>query len=359
MSRRFRPGLYNLDDESQSSFSSSSDHGSSSSVPSSHSSSGVISDMNEESRSSSSIISESIITTKGGRTKKKYEINMDELGALISDLRYYSDEKVHRISGEIKTKFTQLKEIVELLYPTNSYSILVDIVLEHFEDMEAVIPGTIGAYCVGCKENRGDSNIHDYCAPACAGAMPHDQDDRKCKETVILAHYEKGKYHFSLLRDASSSGSNSRSVSSSNPNSNSDNSSEESGEYSSSYNTFERSKQKDEEEVSGYVFVPHKDLEEFRGFTRREKRNIMRMGIDHVKLYGYDDDDTYGNHYRLDSNHVNEIKERKGRRGSRKNRGNNKNSEVEYDYTWLIVFIIIIVLVAVFLLSNHMRYGRL
>lgn len=319
MSRRFRPGIYELNDNS-SEFSSSSFVNEESS-----------NDMSSSISSSySTIISESIVMTKGGHRKKKFEINMDQLHELISDLRDYSDEKIHRLKGTIKTKYDQLKELVDLLYDTNSYSILVDIVTDHFSDIETVIPGTVGSYCIGCKYNN-DSSIDDHCAPTCAGSMPLDQDGNRCKETVILAEYHNGSYNFSLLREASQSNSSS---------------SEFNESYSSSYKT--------EVQVSGYVFVPHKNIEDFKGFSKKEKRNLIRMGIDHVKLYGYDDDESYGTHYKLGSSHIHEIKERRNRRNKTKTHDNN-----QFDYTLVMFVILIIIFIAVFLLSNQMRYGRL
>lgn len=261
---------------------------------------------------SSSLVSESIITTKGGKKKKELKINIEELNSLIEDLRYYSDMKINNLHGDIKVKFGNLKKMVSMLYDTTSYDILVKRVKSYFDDLETIIPGTIGAYCIGCNHGKA-------CSALCAGSMQQDNSYSVCKDTVILAELKNGRYNLTVLKSNEDS---------------------DSSESSSNY-------------PSGYVFVPHKTLDEFNGFSNREKKMIEKLGITNIQLYGYDEEGK--EHFKLDVNHIDSIKSRK----LTKKYG--KSSSEEYEYTWVIflVFFIIFLLIAGFLLANKWRYGHL
>ena len=315
----FRPGSYSEENESHI---SDDESGESSSY--------------ETMVSSSTIISESMITTKGGKKKKELKIKVAELNSLVEDLRYNSDKKINRITGEIKVKFGQLKHLVTLLYDTNSYNILVDMVNKHFKDLETIIPGTIGAYCIGCE--RGSE-----CSPICAGSMPMDNNGENCKDTVILAEYNNGRYDFTLLKTRTETESTE---------------STESSKSSSEYRTdgFERGSKSDKRHNSGYVFVPHTTLDDFAGFTKREKRMLEKLGVDHVNLYGYNENGD--DQFKLDSGHIDHIKARSGK--GRRHQGESGSGGNDNTFIFIfVIFFIIFLLVAGFLLANKWRYGHL
>ena len=313
----FRPGSYNLSESSESESAESSSY---------------------ETMNSASIINESIITTKGGKQKKKIQIKMAELNSLVVDLRNNSDQKINRITGDIKVKFGQLKHLVTLLYDTNSYNILVDKVNKHFKDLETIIPGTIGAYCIGC--DRGNA-----CSPICAGSMPMNNDDsQNCKDTVILAEYNNGKYDFTLLKARSDDSKKSM------------DSKNESSDSESEYRTNGFERKSKSENNSGYVFVPHTTLDDFDGFNIREKRMLEKFGIDHINLYGYNENGD--DQFKLDSDHIDNIKSRSGRGKGRGRKSEQADGTNTFMFIFVIIFIIFL-LVAGFLLANKWRYGKI
>ncbi len=352
---------------------------------------------------SSELISETDIAIKGKR-KKQLNVNFDRLNEILSDLRHHAHEKIASLSGSLNKKFGEFQRLVTVLHETNTYPLLVNIVNGHFENLEEVTPGTIGAYCYG-RTFKTEFDNDDVCSSIAAGAMPTMQSQTQaCSYPTVLAEYNRTGYSFTPLRsyvnkdqDTERSGEKSESEYNTqnkersgehSKEKNGKRSKEQSGERSkeqsgerskerngeqseSEYNTqnnnqseyetmtdnktdnkLDDSKHSDNKRV-GFVFVPHKNLDEFMGFSLSEKKKLKELGIDHVRLYGYNE---HGKHYNLTSMHIDEIKCRKRHT---KQRHVSKESSVDSSLGIVLIVLIIILFIGGFLLSNKWRYGRL
>lgn len=268
--------------------------------------------------------------TKGSKKKKIQEIDLDLLNILISDLRYHSDDHIEKLNKATKQNFEELVKLVETLYDTNSYNLLTEIVTNHFSDVKNIVPGTIGAYCIGCNVETSFKEDNKSCSSICAGSMPIKGDtDNLCKETVILANYKNGGFTFTQLRSIDNESSN---------------------EDSSNNESIDINK-------PGIIFIPHTSLDDFPGFTMSEKRKIQRYGINHINLYGYGDNGK--NHYKLDSKHIYEIKSRKNSKNSRRRNNKVNNSSSNENLTVAGIIFLVFLLIGAFLLSNYIRNKKL
>lgn len=288
---------------------------------------------------SSELINES--STKG-KSSRSLEVNIDVLNDILSDLRHHADQKITTLTGSLAKKFHEYKKMVNLLHKTNTYSIIIELVKGHFSDIDEIIPGTIGAYCYGrFYQTKFDDDT--VCSSIAAGSMPSVMGDlQECKYPTVIAEYNRTGYTLVPMRTLEKMDENTRHHSEN----------IESSEYitsneSSNYKTM-GSKRK------GFVFVPHKSIDEFLGFSLSEKKKLKELGIDHVNLYGYSEDGK--EHYKLASFDLDEMTCRK--------RHTKKRHHQKYilEDGWLIGSIVIfisILLIAGFLLSNKKRYGHL
>lgn len=268
---------------------------------------------------SQSPITEVTTITKGGKREIVQNIDIDILNDIISNLRDYAHYETNKLPKDVKYNFEQLINLVEVLYHTSTYHVLTDAVAKKFGDLKEIIPGTVGAYCAGCSVETTFGGSDKYCSSICAGSMPiKGTADNLCQHTVVLANKTKGGYNFNMLRSADIHG------------------------------------QSDDENI-GYVFIPHIDIDEFPGFTKREMRNITHYGIDTVYLYGYDQ--TGKEHYRLDVKNVYDLKKRESRGHGH---GGERKQTFSGDAVWVyLVFLVAILLIGGFLLSNYWRRGRI
>ena len=267
--------------------------------------------------SSKSLVTEKTIVMEGGKKEIIQNVDIDILNDIISNLRDHAHYKTDKLPKDVKHNFSQLINLVEILYDTNTYHVLTDAVTKKFSDLDNITPGTVGAYCAGCSVETTFDGYDKSCSSICAGSMPiKGSSDILCKHTVVLANKGKGGYKFSMLR---------------------------SGELSNDSS---------DDNKKGYVFVPHTDIEDFAGFSKREMRKISHYGIDTVYLYGYDS--TGKEHYQLDIKGVHDLKVRKS---SRSEHGSSSDG---IDNIWLyFVILLAVLLIGGFLLSNYWRRGRL
>ena len=234
----------------------------------------------------------------------------------------------------MKKQFEEFKNVVDLVKNTNSYSILIDIITSNFEGIKELTPGTIGAYCYG-KFHEVSFDGDDVCTAVAAGAIPsYDGDTNTCKHNIVIAENKGSRYKFSMIRPTKQSSFED----------------EESIYYTDD-------EDEEVEEVSStesnnketFVFIPM--IDEFKGFSTREKKNLMRLGVHNIKLYGFTDDGKQYHH--IKTCHVNDIETRRERRRVYKTKSNN-NTPI------LVLGVVIVVLfVGGFLYANKRRYGKL
>jgi hypothetical protein len=224
--------------------------------------------------------------------KNILKVDLDKFEILCKKFKEKKELKIKNLTDQDKEDFDLVVSYVHLLYGTEYYNTLYDIVKKYFKT-ENVKPGTIGGYFSGCMNSKNTGNIETGCSLACAGSMPvpkEEEDWASCDSAVIMGEKENGNYIFSLVKPG-------------------------------------------EDTESAYVFV---ESNSFDGFTQYEKENLKALGCKNVKLIGYTSDMNYSEFYK-DSKPVNEIKHRHIRHVKKHSKNNN----------WLLIIVIFIILLII------------
>ena len=184
---------------------------------------------------------------------------------LCEKFRNKSHLRVINLRGQDRTDFNLMVSYVHLLYGTDEYKYLYELVKEYFNDLKEIKQGTVGKYFGGCLKDSG-------CSLECAGSIPRPKDEEGwsfCDRGVIFAEFNKGKYDFTVLKENDS-----------------------------------------ENPEDCYVFVEDISLDNFSGFDNEEKEELSRLGARNINLIGCDESsskyvDLYG-----DSKNIDHIKSR-------------------------------------------------
>lgn len=237
------------------------------------------------------------LTVKGSGSSSGSEININELKHILKQLREYHYLQIKDLQGTLKEGYHKVAKYVSLLWSTNSYDILENLIDEEFESLgiSQLRPATLGAYFKGLKVQ---TNMHDQsCSHLGAGSMPSNtQDFTVCERSVLLAQQNgRGGYDISVL----TKGNNKR---------------------------------------RAYVFVEHESYESFFGFSADEMKQLVNHGITDVQFFGYSDD----------NNDVKELSETMKLDSCKTRKGNtNYRSSSGSNYWWLILLVVIIILIII------------
>ena len=139
------------------------------------------------------------LVKKGGNDLLR--IDVGEIESMAAKLRKNSHLQVKVLPSDVKRDFRQLVTYVSLLYDSKQYVILHNIISKHFDDLDKIIPGTIGAYCAGCQVETSFVDEFQGCSAICAGSVPPKNDDWSfCNNAVILALYEDDRFIFTISK---------------------------------------------------------------------------------------------------------------------------------------------------------------
>ncbi len=196
--------------------------------------------------------------------KNIVKVDLQKFEEKCRKLKDKKDLKIKKLTGQDKDTFNELVKYVHLLYGTEYYTSLYDIVQRHYKNIGTVKYGTIGAYFSGCL------NSQNSCSLACAGAMPvpKSYQDASCDKAVIMGELNsEGNYDFSFVRPAETS----------------------------------------DELENAYLFVEN-TLNGFQGLEQSEKLYLKNLGCKQLKVVTYSDDMTYNSSDSYVS--IDDIKER-------------------------------------------------
>ena len=219
------------------------------------------------------------IVTKGGN--KIIKVDIDHFDKLCKSFRNKAHLKIKNLTGKDKDDFNLMVSYVHFLYGTSYYNTFYKKVEKHFSNLKEITVGTVGGYFAGClntASNSFDAINQTGCSAICAGAIPRPKGDEGwsfCDRAVIFADKNKNGYSFNFLKEAES-----------------------------------------EEELDNvYLFLEHTDIDDFKGFTKTEKNELRKMGVENVHVVGCDEKGTkYVDLY--SSIDVENIKERKSKKSS-------------------------------------------
>lgn len=262
--------------------------------------------------------------------KNILQVDLQKFEETCKKFREKKDIKISKLSKEDKDSFDLAVKYVHLLYGTEHYARLYDIVKRTFKNVGALRHNTVGAYFAGCLNNKNG------CSLSCAGSMPVPKNEEgwnSCDKAVILAERKEGKensYSFTILKAA----------------------------------------EKEEDMNPAYLFV---ESTEFDGLDTSEKVYLKSMGCKKLKVVSYSEDMSYSDYGEPIS--IDDIKERKyvsseapssdsfesdnrSENNKNKNHRNYKNNDGGWNWLmWsLIIFIILLVL---FILYAYYKIQKL
>lgn len=202
------------------------------------------------------------IVTKDGSDVLKIDVNA--LNDALTELRNNASKEIRELNGSTYDKYRTMVSYVNLLYDTDYYTVLHDLVKAKFADLKDIKPGTVGAYFAGCLLNPELPGFPKGCSPICSGSMPPPKDKIDqlqwgfCDNTVIWSTYspQTQKFEFTTLNTVPTQ----RGFGSKDPVPNSD---------------------------RALIFVNYNNINSFPGFTDDEKNILTNMGIRNVQLLGY------------------------------------------------------------------------
>nr|QBK90419.1 MAG: uncharacterized protein LCPAC103_01000 [Pithovirus LCPAC103] len=245
------------------------------------------------------------IVKKGKHRALKFD--RDEIDNVLGNMRKHSAYRIQDLRGDLKKQYDLIVRLVDLLYDTDGYQNLYDLVKKHFGDIDNAKPGTLCAYFAGCliSSNQGKG---DKCGVLCAGSLPLPKSitKGKCGETVILCSYndDHRRYHFRVL-----SASNAK--------------------------------------PEAIIYMDSGKSGTFRGFTKHEKERLRGMGIKRVSINWIKDGKT--DHGKINPKiDLDRIQEFDGNSGSSSDDDNDTNLTA----LWVILIAFVIIIIILFLANS-------
>ena len=169
-------------------------------------------------------------------------VNISEISHVLDSLKIYHDKPISALDVKHRKIFDQLVKAICSLYDTSSYDELYQLIQDKFRDI-VPIPGTIGAYCTGCKK-RGDGSVNTVCSHVFTDSGIKD-DSHMCQQNVILAIYTNDGFRITPLKKAETNND------------------------------------------TAYIFCNFSSIEDFPGFSESEKKVLNNLGITNIYLNGY------------------------------------------------------------------------
>ena len=266
--------------------------------------------------------SEDKIVTKGGNDVK---IDLRKINDILEKLKRHGGKQIRHLDGELQEDFRQIVIYVNLLYDTEHYNVLHDLVKHHFNDTKDIEPGTIKAYFGGCLANNKIEGIPGGCTPVCTGSMPIPKKEAAetgwqfCDSTVILGLNEDGKIKLTVLNKVKNS-------------------------------------------EKALLFINVTNANAFPGLSDDEKEQLIRMGVREVKIFGYSQNSK--NYVPLTDNYIpiGNVKSRLTVVPSFLSTSNGTDTGAGTNNTALMVLVIVVVLLLLFLIwrmlsrRNNLNY---
>lgn len=180
--------------------------------------------------------------TKGNESTITVDVNF--LHNTLEQLFTVRDQRVDNLSDVDKSAFDMIHNISMILYDSDSYNVIREMVDKHFAKVKTCQPMTIGWYMKGYTSNT--DNVPPACNMFNASTLsPLDKSiPLKCDKSVILAEYINDSYTITMLSHVENSD-------------------------------------------TAYLYVNSHDINSYKGFSASEKNSFKSSGIKKVLLWGY------------------------------------------------------------------------
>ncbi len=222
-----------------------------------------------------------------------------EVKNLISSLAEYRNVMIKNLPDDVRANFYIFVKHVNLLHSTKYYDEIRQCINEKFVNANGLIPGTVGAYTMGCMSNNSTP-----CKVLCAGSAPTNNESTPCDVQVIWALIDDEGFTFYPLNEVESNKAN--------------------------------------------INVSYETIGAFPGFTNDEKQKLNNMGINFVKLVNTDsNNELFENHVPLSN-----IPTRKVETFV------NPESSINTSWLWIIFAFIIIIIVIIVIYYAFMYSGK-
>lgn len=243
------------------------------------------------------------IVQKGKHRALKFDPK--EVDNVLGNMKKHSDYSIRDLSGDLKRQYDMIVRLVDLLYESDGYVHLYNLVKKHFGEIDNAKPGTLCAYFAGCliNSNQGGGS----CDVLCAGSLPLPRNlaKGKCGETVILCTYDgkNRKYHFKIL----SAGNR---------------------------------------KPEAIIYMDSGNPDTFRGFTKHEKDKLKGMGIKKVSVNWVHHKSESEIAPKIDLDHLKDLDD------ARDDNDNNDDNGSDLTALWVILVALAIVIVILFLANR-------
>jgi len=184
-----------------------------------------------------------LVTGKGG----EISINLTEISKNLEVLKGKSSTFLKNLASEDRQIHDHIVAVRNHLVGTGAISHLDDVIREVFKDVQVLMPGTVGAYYVGCSRDTNFSGTPG-CAATCAGSFGPEEGTmgwEACKNICFL-YDGNGTFHF--LNEVS-------------------------------------------DHTNAFIFI--QDTLPFNGFSEEEVNKLRSHGICKVKIVTYKDGSNY------------------------------------------------------------------
>ncbi len=245
-------------------------------------------------------------------------IAADDINTILADLKQHSSTEIENLPTTAREKFDRLVTYVHALYDTDDYKAFYNRVRDEYGELKSVYPGTVGAYMAGCMVTNSFSDSIQGCAISCAQSIPRPKSDRTfrhCENPVIKADYDGYRYSFTVYREGSTA----------------------------------------ENQKDAYLYINSTDEKNYPGFSQVEKKILSELGIEQIKLIGFNSDGRNYVELASDLVPVTQLKSR--------NRHYSQHLAPVHSYeksrpkpnssgsnSWWIIVVIVVILIIVFLL---------
>lgn len=179
------------------------------------------------------------------------KVDLQDIRRRLDHLRHLEKQPIRFLVGPARDDYLYLVNVTKELRGTPLYKTYYSEIVERFGDIDEVVPGTVGAYFIGCLPSTTftNRNLH-ACSAICAGAVPSPDNmsgESHCGASILAVLNNDG-YDFVPLRMENSP------------------------------------------VLAVFIDNNHK----FSGFTEKEKEKLARFGYKTVALYRVSAD---GKHY--------------------------------------------------------------
>lgn len=137
-----------------------------------------------------------MIIIKGPNGSQGYGVNLNLLKSKLKDLKEKSDVRIDDLTGQDLEDFRYIVDLANVLYQSGGYGCMYKVINKIFATVHDTVPGTVGAYFVGCHTKNASFKGKHGCSATCAGSFkpPSGGEFKPCEHLVVLIDHSTGEF---------------------------------------------------------------------------------------------------------------------------------------------------------------------